>query len=98
MSAEQGGYAGQLQLATHYTSGAGERPTLEVLRADPQIRISPELLWGLAASTKLTEPDPPFWGSFDGTVLRLTATNGTWIYRLVGYDTEARQYLAAWPD
>lgn len=56
--------------------------------ADPVIKCTEEFL-GEADST---------WVQVEGDLVTFTASNGTWIYRVIGYDFLTRTYTLAWPD
>lgn len=67
-------------------------PRLEVVQADPQIRIDSLLHEEMLLSRN------PEWGSYDGEVLKVTGRNWSVVYRVIGYDEKNGQYLAEWPD
>lgn len=66
---------------------------LRVLRADSRIRIADKVLRHIRAGV-----DPWDRAHLDGDILHITADNGTWIYRLVGYDERTASHLAEWVD
>jgi len=64
---------------------------IRVKHADPRILISGPLMdmirSGHGAGWKI-----------DGDLLRFTAVNGTWVYRLGEYLEDRRAWVAEWPD
>lgn len=80
-------YSGELVLRRH-----GDSPRLEVLKADPRIRIAGEM------HDEMLRSRDPEWGTYDGELLRVLGRNQTVVYRVVGYDADRHQYLAEWPD
>ncbi len=65
---------------------------LQIDHADPQVRISAELLAKLRAGRLRPEI------RLDGDLLRIAGTNRTVIYRLGGPTPDGSAYYMAWPD
>lgn len=92
---EQGGgddptYGGSCHLRTL----AGGR--LEVLRADPRIRIAAPVLAEIRAGS---HPSATIGHAHDGAeVLTIAGSNRTVIYRVGAHDAMTDTYRAEWPD
>jgi hypothetical protein len=62
-----------------------------VKRADPRILISDPLMDMIRAGRGAG------W-KIDGDLLRFTAVNGTWVYRIGEHLDDRRAWVAEWPD
>jgi len=59
-----------------------------VTQADPRIHITKRVI-ELSYRERLRR---------DGDIIRIVADNGTWIYRITGYDERLETYAAEWVD
>lgn len=87
-------YAGEVYFKAHY-GPAGFPTRIVVLRADPRIRVT-----GLLMRQARAHVDPAMKTTVHGDVelLTITASNGTWVYVVAGYEPAADVYLCHWPD
>lgn len=81
---------GDLVVRRHYNPD-GEWPTIEIVRADPKIRISLPMMLEL-----LITENPAV--KFDGDILTITATNRNVVYLVGDLDPSTDTYPAEWPD
>lgn len=76
----------------------GREPSLRIDRADPVIRISPQLL------AEVPRPPSDYPATFDGKVLRINGVNQTVVYRVrdvlepVPGAFGHWDYIGEWPD
>jgi hypothetical protein len=64
---------------------------IKVNRADPRILISGPMM-------DLIRGGGGIGWEIDGDLLRFTAVNGTWVYRIGEYLEDRRAWVAEWPD
>jgi hypothetical protein len=90
--------AGECILTT--LCGDDGQPTgLYIVRADPRILISEELL-----DLIVDAPAPGVWldlagcTTYDDGLLKIHGANRTVIYRITGYEPSVHGYIAEWPD
>jgi hypothetical protein len=73
---------------------------LVITRADPQLSLSHEMFGWLLVDE--VHPDVEFTpgpdGAYQGSIIKIRALNGTFIYRVERFLDHQRGWLISWPD
>jgi hypothetical protein len=89
VTAREDGF-GSFEASRIFLHPAGSGMIIRVKRADPRILISDLMM-------DLIRKGLAGWKA-DGDLLRCTAVNGTWVYRVGEYLEDRRAWVAEWPD